>query len=81
MDTESSFEGHESAADLKGIPGLGEARDLAALVAVVYGEEEVGEYVDKHDEWLAATRAWTFEDHVAGGVDDAMKAVDQVVTM
>jgi hypothetical protein len=29
---------------------------------VVYGEEHVGEYVDKHDEWLAATRDWTFDE-------------------
>jgi hypothetical protein len=59
---ESSSEGRESAEDLVGIPGLGETRDLAALPAVVYGEEEVGEYADKHDEWLAATREWTFEE-------------------
>jgi hypothetical protein len=47
---------------LAGIPGRGEAHDLAALGAVVYGDEEVGEYVDKHDGWLAATRDWSFDD-------------------
>jgi hypothetical protein len=44
---------------LAAIPGRGEAH---ALGAVVYGDEEVGEYVDKHDEWLGATRDWTFDD-------------------
>jgi hypothetical protein len=59
---ESSSEAHESAEDLAGIPGHGEAHDLAALGAVVYGGEELGEYVDKHEEWLAAIRDWTFDD-------------------
>ena len=59
---ESSSKGHESAEDSTGIPGSGEAHDLATLAAVVHGEEEVGEYVDKHDEWLAATRDWTFDE-------------------
>lgn len=62
MGIESSSEARESAEDLAGIPGRGEAHDLVALGAVVYGGEEVGEYVDKHDEWLAATRNWTFDD-------------------
>ena len=53
---------HESAEELAGIPGGGEPHDLATLAAVVYGEEEVGEYVDKHDEWLTATRDWTFDE-------------------
>lgn len=59
---ESSSERHESAEDLAGIPGRGEAHDLATLAAVVYGEEEAGEYADKHGEWLAATRDWTFDE-------------------
>lgn len=46
---------------MAGIPGRGEAHDLATLAAVVYGEE-VDEYVDKHDEWLAATADWTFDE-------------------
>lgn len=58
---ESSFEGHESAEDLAGIPGDDKAHDLATLAAVVYGEK-VGEYVNKHDEWLAATKDWTFDE-------------------
>lgn len=59
---ESGSEGHESAEDLAGIPGHSAAHDLSTLAAVVFGEEEVGEYVDKHDEWLAATRDWTFDE-------------------
>jgi hypothetical protein len=59
---ESSSEGRESAEDLAGIPGRGEAHDLATLAALVYGEEEAGEDVDKHDEWLAATGDWTFDE-------------------
>jgi hypothetical protein len=53
----SSFEGHGSAEDLAGIPGRGESRDLATLAAVVYGEEEVGEYVSKHDETVLSWAA------------------------
>ena len=59
---ESSSEGDQSATDLAGSPGCGEADDLATLAALVRGDEEVGEYVDKHDEWLAATRDWTFDE-------------------
>ena len=58
---ESSCKGHESAENLAGIPGRGEAHDLATLAAVVYGEE-VDEYVDRHDEWLAATTDWTSDE-------------------
>ncbi len=29
---------------------------------MVYGEEELGEYVDKHEEWLTATADWTFDE-------------------
>jgi hypothetical protein len=47
--------------EVAGIPGRGAAHDLASLAAVVYREEEAGEYVGKHDEWLAATRDWTFD--------------------
>jgi hypothetical protein len=47
---------------LAGIPGRGEPRDLVTLAAVVHGEEEVGEHVDKHDEWLAATKDRTFDE-------------------
>ena len=59
---ESSSEGHEAAEDLAGIPGRGEARDLATLHAAMYSEEEDDGYVDKHDEWLTATRDWTFDE-------------------
>jgi len=59
---ESGPEAYESPADLVGVPGPGRPHDLATLAAVVYGEEELGDYVDKHDEWLAATRDWTFDE-------------------
>ena len=59
---ESGPEAYESPADLVGVPGPGRPHDLATLAAVVYGEEELGDYVDKHDEWLAATRDWTFNE-------------------
>lgn len=59
---ESSSEGYEPPEELAGIPGRGAPHDLASLAAVVYGEEEVGVYVEKHDEWLAATRDWTFDE-------------------
>jgi hypothetical protein len=36
---ESSSEAHESTEDLAAIPGRGEAHDLAALGAVVHGDE------------------------------------------
>ena len=62
VDMESSSEGDESATDLAGSPGCREAHDLATLAAVVDGGEEVSDYVDKHDEWLAATRDWTFDE-------------------
>jgi hypothetical protein len=58
----SSSEEHESVEDLADIPGSGEAHDFATLNDAVYGEEEVGEYADKHEEWLAATRDWTFDE-------------------
>jgi len=45
----------------------GEARDLATLIALVHGEEEVGESIDKHDEWLAATKDWT-SDEIRGAL-------------
>jgi hypothetical protein len=53
---ESTSVGRESAED----SGRGEAHDLATVAAAEYGEEVAGEYIDKHDEWLAATRDWTF---------------------
>ena len=61
MGKESSRKGHESTENLAGIPGRGEAHDLPTLAAVVYGKE-VDEYVDKHDEWLAVTADWTFDE-------------------
>ena len=47
-----------------------EPHDRAALVAEVYGEDFVyaspavwgNVYVDKHDEWMAATADWTFDE-------------------
>lgn len=59
---ESSSEWHESAEDMAGIHSRGEAHDPATLATVVYGDGEVGEYVDRHDEWLAATEDWTFDE-------------------
>src|ERR1700743_2191927 len=59
---ESSSEGHESAWGLAGVPGSGKAHDLATLNDAMYGEEEIGEYADKHDKWLAVTRDWTFDE-------------------
>jgi hypothetical protein len=56
---ETSSKPYESPDDLTGVPGRGEPHDLATLAAVLYGEEELGEHVDKHDEWLAATGDWT----------------------
>jgi hypothetical protein len=54
MGTESSSEA--------GVPASGEPHDFATITAVVYGKEELGEYVDKHEEWLAATGDWTFDE-------------------
>jgi hypothetical protein len=62
MGTESSSEAYESPEDLAGVPSRGEPHALATLTAVVYGKEELGEYVDKHGEWLAATADWTFDE-------------------